>query len=105
MLQVLQSLVMLLLLRLLLRRTWAAIAVMVGVGLALGLAAHEAHSQTPVPQVRVATDSAGIRLQVDGRPFMVNGVNWDLLGVAAGAGLAVIVVHAVRRLMGRKSGG
>ena len=36
---------------------------------------------------------------------VVNGVSWDLLGVAFGAGLAVVVVHAVRRLLGRKSGG
>jgi hypothetical protein len=36
---------------------------------------------------------------------VMNGVNWDLLGVAVGAGFAVIVVHAVRRLLGRKSGG
>ena len=35
---------------------------------------------------------------------VVNGVSWDLLGVAVGAGLAVIVVHAVRRITGRKSG-
>ncbi|MEY4761545.1 MAG: hypothetical protein RLZZ200_1401 [Pseudomonadota bacterium] len=36
---------------------------------------------------------------------VVNGVNWDLLGVAVGAGLAVVVVHALRRLLGRRNGG
>lgn len=36
---------------------------------------------------------------------VVNGVSWDLLGVAVGAGFAVVVVHALRRLLGRKSGG
>ena len=35
---------------------------------------------------------------------VINGVSWDLLGVAVGAGLLVVVVHAVRRLVGRKSG-
>lgn len=33
---------------------------------------------------------------------VVNGVSWDLLGVAFGAGVAVIVVHLVWRLVGRQ---
>jgi hypothetical protein len=39
---------------------------------------------------------------------VVNGVSWDLLGVAAGLGAAVIVIHAIWRAQGRtgrKGGG
>jgi hypothetical protein len=39
---------------------------------------------------------------------VVNGVSWDLLKVAAGAGVAVIVIHLVWRALGRsgqKGGG
>ena len=39
--------------------------------------------------------------------YLVNGVSWDLLGVAAGAGVAVIVIHLIWRAVsrsGRKGG-
>lgn len=45
---------------------------------------HAAHSQavaTRLPEVRVVTDSAGSRLQVDGRDFFVKGMNWDYFPV------------------------
>jgi hypothetical protein len=38
---------------------------------------------------------------------LINGLSWDLLGLAAGAGVAVIVIHAIYRALvkaGRKSG-
>ena len=35
---------------------------------------------------------------------VVNGLSWDLLGVALGAGLAVVVVHAAWHALRRKSG-
>ena len=36
-----------------------------------------ADSTTPLPTIRVVSDQAGQRLQVDGRDFMVLGMNWD----------------------------
>jgi hypothetical protein len=36
---------------------------------------------TPVAAVRVVTDPAGSRLQVDGRDFMVFGMNWDYIPI------------------------
>ena len=35
---------------------------------------------------------------------VVNGLSWDLLPVAAGAGAAVIVIHLVIRAFGRSAG-
>jgi len=38
---------------------------------------------------------------------VINGVSWDLLGLAAGAGVAVIVIHLIWRAVsrsGRKGG-
>lgn len=35
---------------------------------------------------------------------VVNGLSWDLLGVAFWAGVAVIVVHLVWRALKRRSG-
>ena len=53
-----------------------------------GLAATPAAAQVPqdvattaAAQVRIVTDAAGSRLQVDGRDFMVRGVNWDYFPV------------------------
>ena len=49
-------------------------------GLALGLP-EGAQAQTPPPppanDIRIVEDASGIRLLVDGDPFMVKGVNWD----------------------------
>jgi len=39
-----------------------------------------ARAQTS-PAVRVVTDSAGSRLQVDGRDFLVKGMNWDYVPI------------------------
>ena len=36
---------------------------------------------------------------------VVNGLSWDLLALALGAGLLLVAVHAVRRILGRKVGG
>jgi hypothetical protein len=38
-----------------------------------------------------------------GQP-VVNGLSWDLLGLAAGVGVAVIVVHFIFRAFSRKRG-
>ena len=40
-----------------------------------------AAAQTPLPVIRVQSDDAGMRLQVDGRDFFVKGVNWDYFPV------------------------
>ncbi len=41
------------------------------------LAPAAAAAQSPLPVIRVQSDDAGMRLQVDGRDFFVKGVNWD----------------------------
>ena len=35
---------------------------------------------------------------------VINGVSWDLLGLAVGAGAAVIVIHAIYRAIDKTSG-
>ena len=49
--------------------------------LAAPLLAASAAAQDALPTVRVVTDSAGQRLQVDGRDFFVQGVNWDYVPI------------------------
>ena len=48
---------------------------------ALALAAHAAPLVAQPATVRVVTDSAGSRLQVDGRDLFVQGVNWDYVPI------------------------
>ena len=45
------------------------------------LAALPLGAQSGDPTVRIARDESGTRLEVDGRPFMVNGVNWDYVPI------------------------
>jgi hypothetical protein len=33
--------------------------------------------------------------------IVIDGVSWDLLGLAAGAGVAVIVIHAIYRALSK----
>ncbi len=38
-------------------------------------------AQSPSPRIRVVADAAGSRIQVDGKDFLVRGVNWDYVPV------------------------
>ncbi len=46
-----------------------------------GLGAIRADAQSARQTVRVVTDAAGSRLQVDGRDFLVRGMNWDYIPI------------------------
>jgi hypothetical protein len=49
--------------------------------LAPAAARAQADSTGPLPAVRVVRDAAGARLQVDGRDFLVRGMNWDYIPI------------------------
>ena len=45
------------------------------------LAALPLGAQPTEPSIQIRKDASGARLEVDGRPFMINGVNWDYIPV------------------------
>jgi len=45
------------------------------------LAALPLGAQPTEPSIQIRKDRSGIRLEVDGRPFMINGVNWDYIPI------------------------
>lgn len=45
------------------------------------LAALPLGAQPTEPSIQIRKDPSGTRLEVDGRPFMINGVNWDYIPV------------------------
>jgi len=63
-------------------------------------------SGTPNPAVRVVTDAGGSRLQVDGRDFMVHGMNWDYIPIGQNYAFDLfsqpedVIVAALDREMG-----
>lgn len=59
------------------RRIAAALALTTG----LALPRPALQAQATLPQIRVTRDASGHRLQVDGRDFFVQGVNWDYFPV------------------------
>ena len=53
------------------------------------LAASLSTAAAQSPTVRVVSDSAGSRLQVDGRDFLVRGVNWDYVPIGQSIGYSL----------------
>lgn len=45
--------------------------------LLIALSAWTASAAVPYPKITVVTDAQGSMIQVDGKPFMINGMNWD----------------------------
>lgn len=59
----------------------AAAALAALLAMPVGAGAAWADAQAPRPTIRVVTDATGSRLQVDGRDFMVYGMNWDYIPI------------------------
>lgn len=57
-----------------------ALAAVLWILTAAGIGLRDAAAQTP-PSVRVVSDASGEKLQVDGRDFMIFGMNWDFIPV------------------------
>ncbi len=60
---------------------WALLLVLLPAGAAAQSAGFGMPEVTDMPEIKVVTDGTGSRLQVDGRDFMVFGMNWDYLPI------------------------